>query len=46
MEDTQNLQSGSGEERLPQDAVQPVGETAQPGKAPLKNSFSHKMNLH
>lgn len=32
MEDTHNIQTGSGEEHQHQDAVQPVGETPQPGR--------------
>lgn len=35
MDETHNLQSGSGEEHQPQGAVPAVAETAQPGKAPL-----------
>ena len=45
MEDTHNIHSGSGEEHQPQEVVQPVGETAQPGKAPLSLP-SHKVNPH
>lgn len=42
MEDTHNIQSGSGEEHRPQDAVQPLGGTAQPGKLLILR----KLNSH